>query len=189
MKKLFLSLLAALLAFAAGAQTAHNARKENRMNRILIVYYSQTNNTRTAAEMLRAELGADIAEITPETPYNMDMWKAWDEAQIERKDWKIRPLKNLPDISAYDTVLVGTPVWGHTLANPVFAFMRQSDFSGKRVYGFWTFYDHDEQCDADFKKEAKGGEYVKGLPLPRRLTGSRAAYEKAVRVFAAEIKG
>lgn len=132
MKKLFLSLLAALLAFAAGAQS----RKENRMNRILIVYYSQTNNTRTAAEMLRAELGADIAEITPETPYNMDMWKAWDEAQAERKDWNLRPLKSLPDLSAYSTILIGTPVWGYTLANPVFAFMRQSDFSGKRVFGF-----------------------------------------------------
>ncbi len=141
----------------------------------IIVYYSQSGNTRKAAEMLRAELGADIAEIESEKPYNADMWKAWDEAQEERKDWNIRPLKKLPDISAYDTMIIGSPVWGHMLANPVFAFMRQSDFSGKRVFGFWTFYDHDEQCGADFKKEAKGG-YVRGLPLPRHLTGNGAEY-------------
>lgn len=188
MKKIMLLLLAVLIVGTASAQTNNNAHKESQMNKILVVYYSQTNNTRTAAEMLARELGADIARIESTTPYDMDMWKAWDEAQAERKDWDLRQLKNLPDLSAYSTILVGTPVWGYTLANPIFAFMRQSDFSGKRVFGFWTFYDHDEQCDADFKRESKGS-YAKGLPLPRRLTGNKANYEKTVRSFAAEIKG
>ena len=187
MKKLHLALLAALLSVTACGQS--NEKKESDMKKTIVVFYSQTNNTRQAAQMLAEAIGADIAEIDVVKPYNDDMWKAWDEAQEERKDWSIRPLKNLPDISAYETVVIGTPVWGYTLANPVFAFMRQADLSGKRVYGFWTFYDHDEKCDADFKAETRGGEYVKGLPLPRSLTGNRSEYKKAIRAFAGLVTG
>lgn len=186
MKKLLLILYAVMLFVTAYGQTRQ--QKESVMKKAIVVYYSQTNNTRQAAQMLAVAIGADIAEIEPERPYNVDMWKAWDEAQEERKDWNIRPLKSIPDISTYDTVIIGTPVWGYTLSNPVFAFMRQADLSGKRVYGFWTFYDHDEKCVEDFKAETRGGEYVNGLSLPRTLTGNRAKYEKAVRAFAAEIK-
>ena len=186
MKKVFLMLCAVMLFVTAYAHTRQ--QKESVMKKTIVVYYSQTNNTRQAAQMLAKELGAEIAEIDVVKPYNDDMWKAWDEAQEERKDWNLRPLKNIPDISTYDTVIIGTPVWGYTLANPVFAFMRQTDFSGKRVYGFWTFYDHDEKCDADFKAETRGGEYMKGLPLPRSLTGNRSKYENAVKAFVAEIR-
>ena len=186
MKKLLLILYAVMLSVTAYGQTRQ--QKETVMKKTIVIYYSQTNNTRQAAQMLARELGADIAEIEPVKPYNADMWKAWDEAQAERKDWNLHPLKSIPDISTYDTVIIGTPVWGYTFANPVFAFMRQVEFTGKRVYGFWTFYDHDEKCEEDFKAETRGGEYVKGLPLPRNLTGNRARYENALKAFAAEIR-
>ena len=146
----------------------------------LIAYYSQSGQTKRMAEMLADKLGADLYEIVPARTYNSDMWKAWDEAQVERRENKYPALKGeLPDISSYDTILIGTGIWGFTMANPVTSFIRQMDFTGKKMSAFWTFYDHDEKVDSDMKDCLKGAEYIKGLPLPRRLTSNmqRAGYE------------
>lgn len=147
----------------------------------LITYYSQSGQTKRMAVMIAEKLGADLYEIVPARTYNSDMWKAWDEAQVERRENKYPALKGeLPDISDYDTILIGTGIWGFTMSNPVFSFMRSMDFTGKKVSGFWTFYDHDEKVNNDMKAEAKNAHYIQGLPLPRNLTGNKKKTEDAM---------
>ena len=147
----------------------------------LIAYYSQSGQTKRMAEMLAGKLSADLYEIVPARTYNSDMWKAWDEAQIERKENNYPALKGeLPDISDYDTILLGTGIWGYTMANPVTSFIRQMDFSGKKMSAFWTFYDHDEKVDDDMRDSLKRAKYVKGLSLPRSLTSSKARTDEAM---------
>lgn len=100
---------------------------------ILVAYYSQTGQTKKFAEMIAKMTNADVYEIVPVRKYNDDMWKAWDEAQIERAENKYPALRGgLPDISKYDTVIIGGGVWGFTLANPIFSFMKAMDFAGKK---------------------------------------------------------
>lgn len=148
---------------------------------ILVVYYSQTGQTKKFAKMIAERTHADLYEIEPVRKYNDDMWKAWDEAQIERAENKYPALKgDLPDITKYNTVIVGSGVWGFTLANPVFSFMRAMDFSGKRVSAFWTFYDHDEKYNNDMRTETRTSIYTDGLALPRSLTADKAKTEKAI---------
>lgn len=147
----------------------------------LITYYSQSGQTKRMAEMIAEKTGADLYEIVPVRTYNDDIWKAWDEAQVERAENNYPELKGeMPDISEYDTILIGTGVWGYTLANPVTSFVRATDFTGKKVSAFWTFYDHDEKMDSDMQAETKGAQYVKGLPLPRSLTGNREKTSEAM---------
>lgn len=140
----------------------------------LVAYYSQSGQTGQMAKMIAEKTGADLYEIIPDRTYNSDMWKAWDEAQVERRENRYPALKGeLPDLSVYDVILIGTGIWGFTMTNPVFSFMRSMDFTGKTVSAFWTFYDHDEKVNDDMKSEAKNARYVRGLPLPRSLTGNR----------------
>ena len=140
----------------------------------LIAYYSQSGQTKRMAEVIAEKLSADLYEIIPARTYNDDMWKAWDEAQVERQEDKYPELKGeIPDISGYETILIGTGIWGYTMANPVTSFIRKMDFAGKKMSAFWTFYDHDEKADEDFRGCLKGAKYVKGLPLPRSLTSSK----------------
>lgn len=147
----------------------------------LIAYYSQSGQTKRMAEMLAEKLGADLYEIVPDRTYNGDMWKAWDEAQAERRKNKYPALKGtLPDISVYDTILIGTGIWGYTMANPVTSFIRQMDFTGKKMSAFWTFYDHGEKVDDDMRDTLKDADYVKGLPLPRSLTSSKERTSNAM---------
>lgn len=148
---------------------------------ILVAYYSQTGQTKKFAEIIAKMTNADIYEIVPVRKYNDDMWKAWDEAQIERAENKYPALRGeLPDISKYDTVIIGSGVWGFTLANPIFSFMRTMDFAGKKVSSFWTFYDHDEKYNNDMRAETRNGTYKDGLALPRSLTADKAKTEKAI---------
>ena len=147
----------------------------------LVVFYSQSGQTKKYAQLIAEKLGADLYEIIPERKYNNDMWKAWDEAQVERNENNYPALTGeLPDISGYDRIILGTGIWGYTMANPVISFIRAMDFTGKKMSAFWTFYDHDEKVNGDMKDVLKGAEYVDGLPLPRSLTGSREKTDKAI---------
>lgn len=143
--------------------------------KILIAYYSQAGQTKKMAKLLQEKTGGDLYEIVPDRQYNDDMWKAWDEAKAEISRNAYPDLVGeLPGLAAYDVVLIGGPVWGFTLANPVVTFMRRMDFAGKKVSAFWTFYDHDEKYDDDMKAAAKGAAYMTGLPLPRAKSSDPA---------------
>lgn len=147
----------------------------------LIAYYSQSGQTKQMAEMIAKKLEADLYEIIPVRKYNADMWKAWDEAKAERKDDRYPALSgDMPDLAQYDRILLGTGIWGYTMANPVASFIRRMDFTGKKMSAFWTFYDHDEKVDGDMRDCLKGAEYVMGLPLPRSLTSDKKRTSNAM---------
>ena len=151
------------------------------MKKTLIAVYSQTGQSMHIAHILQKKISADIYEIIPDRKYNDNMWKAWDEAQDEIKNNTYPGLTNtIPDLSIYDTIIVGGPVWGMTLANPVITFMRNVNLEGKTVSSFWTFYDHDEKYDNAMKDYSMGADYVRGLSLPRSITGNAKKIEDKI---------
>jgi flavodoxin len=150
-------------------------------HKTLIIFYSHSGVTKRIAQILLDITDGDLFEIKTKRTYDSDMWKAWDEAQEEIKDGILPELDGtLPDLTDYDEVIVGGPVWGFTLANPVLAFMRNIDLTGKKVTSFWTFYDHDEKYNNDMKKEAMGANIFDGLSLPRSITCNENKMHQAV---------
>lgn len=139
----------------------------------LVVYYSQSGQTRRYAEIIAKKMKADIFEIIPNRRYSDNMWIAWDEAQKERKNNKYPDiLGNLPNIDEYDLILIGTGIWGYTMANPVISFINKTNFINKKTSSFWTYYDHDEKVNDGMRQMLKESHYVNGLPLPRSLTSN-----------------
>ena len=91
---------------------------------ILIVYYSLTGNTRTAASALAKELGADIEEIHC-AHYKRGFWGF---LKAGRDSWRDRlpPIDPLShDPAGYDLVVVAGPIWAMRPATPVRALLRQ----------------------------------------------------------------
>ena len=91
-------------------------------DKILIVYFSRSGNTRYAAETFaKACGGARLAEIVPVKPYAPDYDDCCDEAKPECRAGTLRPIRKIDglDVAAYDVVLVGTPNWWGTIAPPV----------------------------------------------------------------------
>lgn len=160
------------------------------MGKTLIAVYSQTGQSMHIAHILQKKISADIYEIIPDRKYNDDMWKAWDEAQEEIKNNTYPGLTNaIPDLSIYDTIIVGGPVWGMTLANPVVTFMRNVKLEGKIISSFWTFYAHDKKYNHAMRDMSKEAHYITGLPLSRFVTGNKKKMENVIDEWVQTITG
>ncbi|MCR4965624.1 MAG: NAD(P)H-dependent oxidoreductase [Bacteroidales bacterium] len=108
--------------------------------KILVLYYSQTSNTKTVAQEIATKLGADIEEIVATKPYDKDFQATIDRCKEEREQGilpEIQPLK--ADLSQYDVIFLGYPVWFGTYAPPVITFLDKMDLSGKKIVPFCTF--------------------------------------------------
>jgi Flavodoxin len=62
----------------------------------LIAYFTRSGNTRVVAEHLHRDLGADIFEIEPATPYPADYLENVEVARQEKESQALRPLKRVP---------------------------------------------------------------------------------------------
>ncbi len=131
--KRFLILALALLA----AVSCNN--KESEM-KALVLYYSQCGNTEAVAEEIRARMGADVEVIEPMIPYDGDFMATIERSKKELDSGalpEIQPIK--ADLSAYDVVFLGFPVWFGVCATPVLTVLSAVDFSGVKVVPFCTF--------------------------------------------------
>lgn len=117
--------------------TAMCANSQNQ--KVLVVYYSWGGNTRVVAEKIKAQLGADIVEIVPETAYPTDYSECVAQARKETKE-NFRPAikTKIYNLGDYDVILVGTPNWCSTIAPPVATFLEQNKFNGKKMALFVT---------------------------------------------------
>lgn len=106
----------------------------------LVLYYSQTSNTKLVAEEIAARLNADIEAIEAVNPYDGDFTETIERCLQERKDGvipDIQPLKS--KIANYDVIFIGYPIWFGTYAPPVITFLKNYDLSGKTIVPFCTF--------------------------------------------------
>ena len=111
-------------------------------SRILVVVFSCSGNTRQLAEYAADILSADLYEIEAEQPYTeADLaYYTGGRCDREQNDPSIRPaIANLPEsIEAYDTVIIGHPIWHGQAPMIIRTFLESYDFSGKTLVTFCT---------------------------------------------------
>ncbi len=76
----------------------------------LIVYFSESGNTKKLAEMIQAAVGGDMTDIKAPKP----------------------------DFGAYDLIFLGTPNYSATVAGPMADYIKGIDLKGKTVAPFCT---------------------------------------------------
>ena len=132
MKKLF------TLALGATMLTACGLKKD--APKVLVLYYSQTSNTKVVADEIANRLGADIATIEAVEPYDGDFQATIERCMKERESEVLPDIQPLTvDLAKYDVIFLGYPVWFGTYAPPVAKFLTQTDLSGKTIVPFCTF--------------------------------------------------
>ncbi len=147
--------------------------------RTLVVYFSRTGeqytvgvidkgNTAIVAEMIADETGADLYEVLPvDDHYPMTYKELTDVAKKEQSD-KARPAYagELPDLSGYDTVFIGAPVWWGDWPMILYTVFENNDFSGKKLVPFCT---HEGSGLSGFDKKLASAcpdaEVLKGLAV------------------------
>lgn len=113
------------------------------MSKKLVAYFSASGVTKKYAEKLAGAVDADLFEIKPKTPYtraDLDWQNSQSRSSVEMKDPGSRPeiAENLSDISKYDTVFLGFPIWWYVAPTIIDTFLESCDFSGKKVVLFAT---------------------------------------------------
>lgn len=140
MKSPKLMLLLAVVTLTAVSCGSKKETPKEEAPKMLVLYYSQTGNTKAVAVEIANKLGADIEEITMVDPYDPDFQATIDRCKKDQEQGvlpEIQPVK--ADIANYDVIFLGFPVWFGTYAPPVTAFLNSADFSGKKIVPFCTF--------------------------------------------------
>ena len=117
---------------------------EDTASKILVAYFSATNNTAGIATEIAERLGADLYAITPADPYTAADLNYGDDnsrTSIEMNDPDSRPaiggsaVENMAD---YDVVFLGYPIWWGQAPKIICTFIESYDFSGKTIVPFCT---------------------------------------------------
>ena len=133
-------LLAIVCCPAAQAQKKRNKPYKKPAQKALVLYYSQTSNTKAVAQEIAKQLKADIEEIVPVKPYDGDFQATIDRCKQDQKDGvkpEIKPLKS--KLKKYKVIFLGFPVWFGTYAPPIATLLDKVDLSGKTIVPFCTF--------------------------------------------------
>ena len=169
-KSTFLIMTLAMLVFLCWG-TAMAA--ERNAKKLLIIYYSNTGTTKLVAEQLQKKTNADVYVIETVRTYPTKDPERTAEPKRELETGKLPVLKKSPpNMSSYDLVLVGGPVWWYTVSTPMMSFLRSADFAGKRVAPFNTNKGGNGDYFEAFKKQAKNAVVIDGLELYQPKKGA-----------------
>lgn len=148
--------------------------------KIAVVYYSFEGNTRYIAEALAAELGADLARLqTPDEPrtkgFGKYLWFGWHHLLGRRP--RISPVQL--DLSSYDLIILGGPIWNASYAPPVLQFVRQQLPAGISVAPFCCAGGSEGKSFAQLAQMLPNHRVLAGLTLIEPVAGNSLARDQA----------
>ncbi len=113
------------------------------MRKTLVAYFSASGTTARVAKELAQAAGADLYEIRPAVPYtkaDLNWMDKNSRSSVEMNDKSSRPTlaDRDADIAAYDTILLGFPIWWYVAPTIINSFLESYDFSGKKIVLFAT---------------------------------------------------
>lgn len=119
------------------------------MNKAIVVYFSRGDeeyavgevhpgNTEILAKEIVAQTGADEFKITPVESYPADYQSCIEQATSELKQNARPAYQGDVDLSNYDTIYLGYPIWWGDLPMIVYSFLEKHDLSGKTIIPFNT---------------------------------------------------
>ena len=113
------------------------------MSKGLVAYFSASGNTKKIAEMIADEGVFDLHEIAPEKEYtkaDLNWMDKKSRSSVEMNDKAFRPAikKSDLDISGYDKILIGFPIWWYVAPTIINTFLETYDFAGKQIVLFAT---------------------------------------------------
>lgn len=143
-----------------------------RSSKTLVVFFSRSGNTELMARKIAEIKKAHVIPIRSERD-NIGFW-GWIEALQDARNTTAEITPTTIDLSAYDTIYIGSPIWLYSPTPPIFEFANNNNFEDKNVILFNSMNSKFEQKYIDdFKHniEKNGGNFVKHIYVIRgRMT-------------------
>ena len=147
--------------------------------KILVVYYSLTGNTKDVANIIKNETGADIFEIKSEFDYYRK-----DVEEIVKKHlsegYKPKLTSSLQNIDQYDLIFIGSPVWWFSIPPPVMSFLSQYELKDKKVVPFCTCGSDYGDFFKQFEKECSDSKLLKSISFTEYQLSKKENVEKDI---------
>ena len=164
---IFSLLIIALLACSAGAASAKSLVVVfSRADENYSVGYILKGNTMILAEMIAQKTNSDLFEVKPAVKYAADYDTCIAVAKEEQNKNARPAFLEDKDISEYDTIFLGYPIWWGDLPMCLYTFIEAHNWEGKKIYPFCT---HEGsgigRTESNIKRAMNGAEVFKGLAV------------------------
>ena len=113
------------------------------MSKVLVSYFSTSGATKKVAAKIADAVEADLYEIKPEVEYtkaDLNWMNKNSRSSVEMNNKSLRPAIITGDVelSGYDTVYLGFPIWWYVAPTLINTFLEAYDFTGKKIVLFAT---------------------------------------------------
>ena len=193
MKRIITAVLALLMVTSCNAQNKQEVKSSNKntMNKSIVIFFShagdnysvgniEVGNTKIVADYITEIKGADQFEIVTHKYDGMAYMPLIELAKEEANKGELPPYEGAaPDLSQYDTVFIGGPVWWGTYPQVMFTLFKDINLDGKTVIPFTTHEGSGlASCASDVKKA-----------FPKaKVTGEFSIYGHEVRTGKAKVE-
>ena len=175
LKSIILAVSALLVGASCNGQTTKN---QNNMSKSIVIFFShagdnysvgnvKVGNTKIVADYISEIAGAEQFEIVTHKYDGMAYTPLTRLAQEEANKGELPPYEgSAPDLSQYDTVFIGGPVWWGTYPQVMFTLFKDINLDGKTVYPFTTHEGSGlASCVSDVKKAFPKSNVQKGFSI------------------------
>ena len=192
-KSIFAAALVLLMVASCNAQNKQEVKSSNKnnMNKSIVIFFShagdnysvgniEVGNTKIVADYISEIKGADQFEIVTHKYDGMAYTPLINLAKEEANKGELPPYEGTaPDLSQYDTVFIGGPVWWGTYPQVMFTLFKDINLDGKTVIPFTTHEGSGlASCASDVKKA-----------FPKaKVTGEFSIYGHEVRTERAKVE-
>ena len=192
-KSIITAALALIMATGCNAQNKQEVKSSNKntMSKSIVIFFShagdnysvgniEVGNTKIVADYISEIKGADQFEIVTHKYDGMAYMPLIELAKEEANKGELPPYEGTaPDLSQYDTVFIGGPVWWGTYPQVMFTLFKDINLDGKTVIPFTTHEGSGlASCASDVKKA-----------FPKaKVTGEFSIYGHEVRTGKAKVE-
>ena len=175
------ALLVLFMVTSCNAQNKQKVKPQNQsnMNKSIVIFFShagdnynvgniEVGNTKIVADYISEITGAEQFEIVTHKYDGMAYMPLIELAKKEAKDGELPEYEGDIDLSQYDTVFIGGPVWWGTYPQVMFTFFKNhaNDLKGKTVIPFTTHEGSGlANCVEDVKEAFPGAHVTKGFSI------------------------
>ena len=175
LKSLFIAIFAMLFITGCNGQTS---KKQSNMKKSIVIFFShagdnyavgdiKVGNTKIVADYITEITGADQFEIVTHKYDGLGYNPLIEIAKEESNSGELPPYEGkAPDLSQYDTVFIGGPVWWGTYPQVMFTLFKDINLDGKTVYPFTTHEGSGlASCVSDLKSAFPEADVQKGFSI------------------------
>lgn len=157
----------------------------------LIVYYSLEGNTEVIANKIAANTKADLLRLKPvkENPtkgFKKFFWGGKSVMFGEKPELE----KYQVNLSEYDKIIIGTPIWASSYVPPIKTFLADNKIEGKKVYLYACHSGGGaNKCFAKLKEELKNNKIIATADFLDPKSKQSSNTEEQVKEFCRRMNG